>query len=200
MGNKHCNRRESMLGTRERNDVNVRQERANEYAPLNSNDFRTDYSFRGYDSRSYNSDSNVRYAQRYENIDFYDSQYDCQATENVFRPIELSDISADIKPQKKVKQKSKINIGTKGKILIAVYTALVVMVIAMLLINAIPAVNAQTFVTDPIAKEIVTEPGVNQPIDDILVENGVTKGDGYVYDNDSSWFERFCDAISKIFG
>ena len=77
-----------MLGTRER-EVNVREERINDYAPLRNNEYTNDFSSRGYDNYNY-SNSEVRYAQKYENIDFYNRQYDCYANENVFRPIEFN--------------------------------------------------------------------------------------------------------------
>ena len=190
-----------MLGTRERNDVNLRQERANEYAPMQHEDYRPEYSFRGYDNypNDYRESNEVRYAQRYENIDFYNSQYECAASENVFRPIELSDITSDIKPQKKQRTKSKINISTKGKILVGVYAALVVLIVAMLLINAIPAVSAQTATVVPPATEIVSEQAANQTAKNAESESGLTKGEGYVYNNQTNWFEDFCNSLSKMF-
>lgn len=188
-----------MLGTKERNDVTLRQERANEFAPLyNNNEYRNDYSFRGTDNYYGYSNEQTGYAQKYANIDFYNDQYQCSANENVFRPIELSDITTDIKPQKKQKAKSKINIGTKGKILIGVYAALVVLIIAMLLINAIPAVNAQSEVTEPVAKEAVTAPASNQEVQEILGQNGASTKDSAT-NGSSNWFESFCDNISNLF-
>ena len=164
-----------MLGTRERNDVNLRQERANEYAPMQHEDYRPEYSFRGYDNypNDYRESNEVRYAQRYENIDFYNSQYECAASENVFRP--------------------------KGKILVGVYAALVVLIVAMLLINAIPAVSAQTATVVPPTTEIVSEQAANQTAKNAESESGLTKGEGYVYNNQTNWFEDFCNSLSKMF-
>ena len=192
-----------MLGTRER-DVNVRQERVNDYAaPMRHDEYRPDYSFRGYDdytNNNYAENNEIRYAQKYENIDFYNSQYDCYANENVFRPIELSDITSDVKPQKKVKSKSKINISTKGKIMIGVYAALVVLIVAMLLINAIPAVSAQTSaVNAPAVQEIVNEQEYNETVKNAQTESGLSKGEGYVYDTQTNWFEDFCNSLTKLF-
>lgn len=191
-----------MLGTRERYDVNLREERANEYAPLHYDDYRPEYSFRGYDdNREEFRDSRVssRYADKYADIDFYNNQYECSASENVFRPIELSDITTDIKPQKKNKTKSKINISTKGKILVGVYAALVVLIVAMLLINAIPAVSAQSAAAKAPTQEIVNEQAINETEKAVQSESGLTKGDGYVYDTKTNWFDNFCNGLSKLF-
>ena len=117
----------------------------------------------------------------------------------MFRPIELSDITSDIKPQKKQRTKSKINISTKGKILVGVYAALVVLIVAMLLINAIPAVSAQTATVVPPATEIVSEQAANQSVKNAESESGLTKGDGYVYNNQTNWFEDFCNSLIKMF-
>ena len=168
-----------MIGTRERNDVNIRQERINEYAPLRNNDYRPDYSFRGYDNYSNYDNNEVRYAQKYENIDFYNRQYDCYANEKVFRPIELADINQDVKTVRQ-KNRSKLNISTKCKVLIGVYAALVVLIVSMLLINCIPAVSAQTKVEE---QSVVSE----------------SAEEGYVYDTETNWFDNFCDGVSKMF-
>ncbi|MDE6967643.1 MAG: hypothetical protein K2P12_03210 [Clostridia bacterium] len=189
-----------MLGTRER-EVNLREERANEYRALRSDNY-NEYSFRGYEdySNNYRPNEEVRYAQKYENIDFYNSQYDCYANENVFRPIELSDLNSEVKPQKKQRSKSKINLSVKTKVMVGVYFALVVLIIAMLLINAIPAVSAQDTSAASASHEIVNEQEANRTADKIQNESGLVKGDGYTYDTQTNWFEKFCDSISNIFG
>ena len=190
-----------MIGIRERYDVNLREERTNEYAPLRYDDYRPEYSFRGNDDyqEECRDSRNRRYADKYADIDFYNNQYECSASENVFRPIELSDITTDIKPQKKQKTKSKINISTKGKILVGVYAALVVLIVAMLLINAIPAVSAQTSAAKLPNQEIVNEQAVNETEKAVQSESGLTKGDGYVYDTKTNWFDNFCNGLSKLF-
>ncbi len=185
-----------MLGTRER-EVNVREERINDYAPLRNNEYTNDFSSRGYDNYNY-SNSEVRYAQKYENIDFYNRQYDCYANENVFRPIELSDISESNVQQKK-KTKSKFNISTKCKVLIGVYAALVVLIIAMLLVNCIPAVSADAAATAPTAEQVMIEQNAVSKVNDSITANGLTKTEGYVYETETNWFDNFCNSVSKWF-
>lgn len=183
-----------MLATRER-DVNIKEERYNEYVPQRNYEYSNDYSDRSYDNYNY-STNEVRYAQKYENIDFYNRQYDCYANENIFRPIELSDISTDIQPQKK-KAKSKINISTKCKVLIGVYAALVVLIIAMLLVNCIPAVNAQAAVGDEITKKV--EESASEQVNEFISDNGLENNAGYVYETESNWFDDLCGNVNNWF-
>ena len=80
-----------------------------------------------------------------------------------------------------------------------VYAALVVLIVAMLLINAIPAVSAQTATVVPPTTEIVSEQAANQTAKNAESESGLTKGEGYVYNNQTNWFEDFCNSLSKMF-
>lgn len=186
-----------MLATKERN-MDIRQERVNDYAPLHYDAVSTDYSFRNYAGDYRDVKEQPKYAEKYESIDFYNNQYQCASTENVFRPIELSDIGADVKAETRKKTKSRINISTKGKILVGVYVALVALVVALLLINAIPAVSAQA-VEGAAGAQIVSEQAVEQSIAEAQSQCGLAKTEGYVYDTETNWFDRFCDGVSKFF-
>ena len=109
-------------------------------------------------------------------------------------------MNSEVKPQKKQRSKSKINLSVKTKVMVGVYFALVVLIIAMLLINAIPAVSAQDTSAASASHEIVNEQEANRTADKIQNESGLVKGDGYTYDTQTNWFEKFCDSISNIFG
>ena len=69
----------------------------------------------------------------------------------------------------------------------------------MLLINAIPAVSAQTSAAKLPNQEIVNEQAVNETEKAVQSESGLTKGDGYVYDTKTNWFDNFCNGLSKLF-
>ncbi len=45
----------------------------------------------------------------------------------------------------------------------------------------------------------MNEQAVNETEKAVQSESGLTKGDGYVYDTKTNWFDNFCNGLSKLF-
>lgn len=190
-----------MLDTRERKESKVRYERTNEYEPSYRNDYYAENPYRELDTypAQRRATEEDRYVQRYENVDYGYNEYDCMANENTFRPIELSDIDMPAKSAVKKHSKLKMNWSLKSKILVGVYFSLVALIVAMLLINALPSASAQGTAAAPAAQETISEQGYTRTSNEAQKQSGVQQNAGYTYDTETNWFDKMCDNIGNVF-
>lgn len=190
-----------MIGTRERNQQNTGYNNYG-YQPKYFNDC---YSEKTYDNGYNDYQDNAQYQEEetyganYDNYQINNQRFNCASDEYTFRPIELSDIESDVKTKSKSKTKTKINMSIKSKIMVGVYFALVSLIVVMLLINALPGVKAQNSKVESHPKEVVNEKVLDQETGEVASKSGLVKGNGYTYDTETNWFDKFCDSFSGLF-
>lgn len=190
-----------MIGTRERSQQNTGYSNYG-YQPKYFDDC---YSEKTYDNNYDNYQDNAQYQEEnvyntnYDNYQMNNQRFNCASDEYTFRPIELSDIESDVKTKSKSKTRAKINMSIKSKIMVGVYFALVSLIVVMLLVNALPGVKAQNANVESQSKEVVNEQVLNEEAGAVASQSGLVKGDGYTYDTETNWFDKFCDSFSGLF-
>ena len=182
-----------------RHNSNSRNERVN-----NNDTYRNVYENVNTNNRSNNmynddySNSLARPESNYDNDNRYVNNYN-NDNRSQFAPIDMSEVMSDsdmARSKKSKKSKAASKISMKSKLCIAIYFALVALIVAMLLVNAIPSVGAQESASQNV---VINNEGYDSAMDSVLNSGSVVVVPPYNYDTTTNWFDDFCDYMGGLF-
>lgn len=199
--------RERRFTYNENNDRGYDNHRQNSYSrserATNDDIYRNTYENVNANNRVYAEYSNniTRPVSSYDNDDRYVNNYSSYNTDqrSQFAPMDMSEVMSDVdvaRPEKLKKSKTVSKISIKSKLCIAIYFALVALIVAMLLINAIPSVGAQVTASPDV---VVNNESYDSAMDSVLNSGSVVVVPPYNYDTTTNWFDDFCDYMGGLF-